>query len=331
MRWKFQYILQSLCKKQFLIPRKVWLNAIPLVLLSIFMFVCIWACHPKNPLNDHQNLPNVTVKVVRFEELLKEVEDQQQLDDLISTHPEFSSIYFDEIVNISHSDGQPLVHIDTLDQFLKDHFIAHLFDTVKIVYPNLRSFESNMTTALRHFNSHFNLDSSFHIYTFVSGLAYQRILFLDRERDALAIGLDLFLGADYPYHQINPSNPSFSSYLSRTFDRHHLVKKSLELLVDDRLPQSDRSTIVGFNDPEWHEIYVLQQLLPETSDTILFEYTEEQWQWCLQNELEMWSFLLDRELLYERDMRKISKYVLPSPYSPGMPDEAPGQSANFIW
>jgi len=60
------------------------------------------------------------------------------------------------------------------------------------------------------------------------------------------------------------------------------------------------------------------------------EYTADQTEWVKSNELEMWAFFFDQELFYESNTMKINKYIQPSPTSPGMPEIAPGRTANYV-
>jgi hypothetical protein len=52
--------------------------------------------------------------------------------------------------------------------------------------------------------------------------------------------------------------------------------------------------------------------------------------WLPDNEREMWAFFLKENLFYSGDYQKIRKYIEYSPGSPGMPDEAPGRTANWV-
>lgn len=52
--------------------------------------------------------------------------------------------------------------------------------------------------------------------------------------------------------------------------------------------------------------------------------------WVRNNELEIWSFFTEQNLIYETNVNRINKYINPSPDSPGMPADAPGQTANYI-
>ncbi|MGB1216942.1 MAG: gliding motility lipoprotein GldB, partial [Saprospiraceae bacterium] len=78
------------------------------------------------------------------------------------------------------------------------------------------------------------------------------------------------------------------------------------------------------------KLYLLDKLLPHTPDHIKLGYSADQTEWCEANEFEIWQFLFNEDLLYSTDRRKYMKYVSPSPNSPGMPEDAPGRTANWI-
>jgi len=44
----------------------------------------------------------------------------------------------------------------------------------------------------------------------------------------------------------------------------------------------------------------------------------------------MWSFFLEKDLIYETSTSKTFKYINQSPSSPGMPAEAPGRTGVYI-
>ncbi|MBL0236391.1 MAG: hypothetical protein IPQ02_07180 [Saprospiraceae bacterium] len=48
--------------------------------------------------------------------------------------------------------------------------------------------------------------------------------------------------------------------------------------------------------------------------------------WCNENKVGIWTYFLSERLLYSTESLKFNKYINPSPNSPGMPSEAPGQA-----
>ena len=166
---------------------------------------------------------------------------------------------------------------------------------------------------------------------FISGFNYAAFIFpITPTEDGLGIGLDMLLGNDYPYWQLGVQNPAFSQYITRTFTPEHLVKKTIDPLIDGLvdLPRGDR--LLDLMIYNGKKLYLLDQLLPHTPDSIKWEYTAAQTEWVKNNEVQMWSHFLKEELLYETTTTKIKKLVDQSPSSPGMPKESPGRTANYM-
>ena len=74
----------------------------------------------------------------------------------------------------------------------------------------------------------------------------------------------------------------------------------------------------------------MDHLLPYTQDSIIIEYTEDQLNWCDENQIQIWAYFLKEDLFYETDNNKINKLVNPAPNHPNMPPEAPGRTGNYI-
>jgi hypothetical protein len=78
------------------------------------------------------------------------------------------------------------------------------------------------------------------------------------------------------------------------------------------------------------KIYILDHLMPHTPDSIKLEFSPAQIAWCKDNEQDMWAFFTSQNYLYNSKQKDIRKFIERSPDSPGMPPEAPGNTASFI-
>jgi hypothetical protein len=165
------------------------------------------------------------------------------------------------------------------------------------------------------------------VVTYISGFSIGGFLY---GNNSIAVGLDFYLGDHFPYLQIDPSNPNFSKYMTRTFNRDHLVMKSMKLLVQDMLGKPAGNKMLDHMIHYGKELYLLDRLLPYTPDSVKLEYSQEQVNWCEDNELGIWSVFIQDNLLYSTDWGKFRKLVEYSPTSPGMPKESPGRTANWI-
>ena len=121
------------------------------------------------------------------------------------------------------------------------------------------------------------------------------------------------------------------AYIRRTLTKEHLVAKAMRLQIAEMAAGTEGGgrmlDVMIFNGKQ---LYILDQLLPNTPDSIKFGYTATQTKWCKDNESGIWSSFLKNNVLYETNFKKIAKLVTPSPNSPGMPPEAPGETGNYI-
>ncbi|HMQ07696.1 MAG TPA: hypothetical protein PKC30_10385 [Saprospiraceae bacterium] len=277
----------------------------------------------------------VDFNVVRYDRYLAELDfknPEHSYSELRDSLPAFTYLYFHEILGLEGSDhwDQPDFY-EQFRAFREDERISFLLDTVTNIFGNdIQFFKNEFTTPFKLLKYYFPHFIPPNIYTIISEYAFQQFLFEDEFGEGIGIGLDMFLGEDFPYQKIAPGNPAFSSYLTRTFNKDHIVRKSLELILDDLLEPPAGNRFIDIMIHHGKTLYVLEHVLPYAHDSILLEYTTEQTQWVKENEIEIWAYFLNEQLFYETDMVKINKYLFPGPHSPGMPEAAPGRTGNYI-
>jgi len=76
-------------------------------------------------------------------------------------------------------------------------------------------------------------------------------------------------------------------------------------------------------------MYATKKLLPTQSDSLLFGFTPEQMKWCKNNELHMWSYLVEHKLLFDTETFTINQFVGEAPFTKGFPPESPGKAS--VW
>ena len=271
----------------------------------------------------------VEVAVRRFEQDLFGLDStniEASLNAISNKYPAFSKIFFEQILRSSGPDIPTEAHHAFMNGFINHPEVRNLYDTCMVLYQDFSMITASFEQAFKHLKYYFPSLPTPDITTFVSEFTVAVFIY---EEQSLAIGLDFFLGNQYPYREKNPYNANFSDYLTRSFNRDHLVSKALYPLVEDMVgpPKSDRLIDQMINNGK--KLFIMEHLLPETPDSVLLEVTAQQTEWLYNNELEIWAYFLQEELVYSNEWNKIRKYVDYSPSSPGMPEGAPGRTANF--
>jgi hypothetical protein len=297
------------------------------ILILFFTFLLLSACN--NTEKDKSELD-----FVRFDRLLMELDTndiQQSFTNLEKQYPEFTTIYFSEVLPVPGYAVRNDTFFSSLKGFISDEKINDIYNLVKKEYPDFREELAGLQNALTNAKKWYPEMIDPRIYTFISEFGYQRFLFEDHNRDGLAIGLDLFLGDAFDYALLESPTNAFSQYLTRTYDKEHLVKKTMESWLEDKMGIVKGDRLIDHMIYNGAKLYLLEDLL-EAPDTVLLEYTQEQLDWVKSNEQEMWSFYFQNDWFYTTDQYIIKRLVNPAPNSMAlkMPSSAPGRTGNYL-
>jgi len=271
------------------------------------------------------------VEIIRTESELSAIKSISDLTSLQQKHRSFYTIYFPEVLSISNANNPDSLYA-VISEFMRDTLISKIFEQVEAKFSDLSSVKNEANKMYQYLQYYFPLQVSVpNIYTFVSEYGYQAFIFQDDNgNDGIGIGLDMFMSPDIDYKAINPDNTNFSSYITRTWNRDHIVPKIADLHITELIGDAPGHKMLDQMVHNGKALYIKELILPNVQDSLIFEYTGAQLKWCHDNELQMWSFFLDKKLFYESNPVKIGKYINPSPNSPDMPAESPGRTANFI-
>ena len=275
---------------------------------------------------------DVEVEVIRYDELLSEMDadkPEHSYLKLVTQHPRITDLYFKELMMLHKADTEAFY--PDLSAFIAEPRITALEDTIAHFYPYDTDLTEGFVLPMKYLKYYFPDYSLPVFYTLFTEFSYQNFIFENKDnRNGVGIGLDYFLGKDFEYKKIDPGNAVFSSYLSRTYTKEYMVKKATEMVVLDLLGSPPGKRFIDQMIFQGKKTFILERLMPATPDTILWEYTTPQMDWIQDNEMEIWSFFLEHELMYETSHLKIANYLEPAPNSKGMPEAAPGRTGTYI-
>ncbi|NJL74378.1 MAG: hypothetical protein HC892_04340 [Saprospiraceae bacterium] len=116
-------------------------------------------------------------------------------------------------------------------------------------------------------------------------------------------------------------------------DRRHLVARAVEAVASNLAGKVYGDKLIDYMITNGKTLYVKSLLLPSTPDTVLLEWTTSQLAWMqdANNERELWTQIIKRDLLYSNRRTEFDKLIVPSPIgATWMPRESPGKTANWI-
>ncbi len=277
---------------------------------------------------------DVNLNIIRFEKKLFNIDTTNTLASFVNLkeeYPAFVELFFNHVLPLRDvkSPKDDKILAKNISSFINDDFAKSVYDTTQIVYPEMKEVSEKLTSTLKYVKYYFPEVEVENVYTFVSEFGYQTFIFSEKDgKDAIGVGLDLFLN-DYPYKRFAQTNASFSDYLTRAFTKEHIPKRIAEAIIDDILKPEKGERLLDKMIQNGKKQYLLKKFMPFEQDSIIFEHSGKQMEWVKENELNIWVHLLSEELIYDTNRKKIKSLIDFSPTSKGMPDEAPGRTANY--
>lgn len=208
------------------------------------------------------------------------------------------------------------------DKTMKEFYIASedLFGD-----DEFEPYFNELEKAFAHFRFYFPDDSIPVIFTFQSGFNYKIV----PNDTLLGIGLEWYIGSDNNLiKRLSPQ--AFPLYEKENMEPDYLVvdavKGFLKVKFQDKLKMEDLLSVMVFYGKI---MYLTDAMLHNKSNAQKMNYTEDKWNWCVDNEKEIWIFLAKNNLLFESEMREITKWVNNGPFTNGLPQESPSRVG--IW
>ncbi len=147
----------------------------------------------------------------------------------------------------------------------------------------------------------------------------------------LAIGLQLYLGKNFPAYHTQYVEDIYPGYISRRFEPEYIPVNCMKNIINDMfVDSSNRLPLVQQMIEAGKRLYVLEHFLPETADTLITGYTKQQLDGCEKNENLIWAYFVQNDLLFATDPSIIRDYMNDAPKTQALGDASPGFIGQFV-
>ncbi len=149
--------------------------------------------------------------------------------------------------------------------------------------------------------------------------------------DALAVGLQLYMGSNYLLYQSEAGQVLYPAYISRRFKPEYIPVNCIKNIVDDMYPDNSAGRpLIEQMVEAGKRLYLLDRLMPETADTLKTGYTQNQLEGSLKNEEFIWSFFVQNDLLFVSDPALTKDYINEAPNTAALGQASPGFIGQFV-
>jgi hypothetical protein len=300
------------------------------------VFILLYACKSSSG-PDVSNI-NVNLATVRYEKEFFALDTNNlsfALDELYNKHPDFFRDFSQHILGLPPITDSGLQVMNAIKQFLHDY--RPVYDSANQVFGDFSREEKAIVNGLKHVKYYFpNYPLPQKLFTFIGPMdayfeastgGYGDVI----TSEGLAVGLQLHLGPNFSMYNSEMGQALYPSYLARKFAPEYIPVNCMKNIVDDLYPdKSSDKTLVEQMVEKGKRIYLLQQFMPNTPDTLLIGYTKKQLNGCLDNEADIWHYYLANNLVFNNDPSLIKNYIGDSPGTPEFGEGAPGNIGMFV-
>ena len=286
------------------------------------LILCVWGCSQK-PIDPAAGAPNFPLNVERFDSAFFEMDTLHttaSLSKLQSRFPNFTTDFITKVLMINTLQDTQLIKT-YLRTYMPIYKEAKKLNAIKIAQPFLED-------GFKHFHYYFpNYNLPHKLILFVGPLGlYGNII----TKDAVAVGLQMYLGASSSWYQTESLQTIYPTYKSSRLEPSNMVVIAIENLIED-LPRIKESDNLMNNMIEaGKKQYLLKACLPNFQDSILFGYTNEQLKILNKEESKIWDYIVADKLIYTTNTSDIMAIMQESTSNEIFGEDFPGNIGKYI-
>lgn len=290
----------------------------------IVLVILLGACSSKKSVPDVSGI-TINLKTERFEQAFFTMDTLQlnaSLQRLNQAYPGFTQ---DFLFNILGSSPDSALKDTRL--FIRSY--QRMYQASQQTIKDFSSIEKQIKRGLQFVRYYFpQYKTPEKLITFIGPLnSYGNII----TPNALAIGLQVYMGKDYPLYLSAQGQQMYPLFVSRRFEPAYIPVNCMKNIIDDMYPTTSvGQPLVEQMVEAGKRQYLLDQLLPELADTLKTGYTAQQLKDCYESEKNIWSLFLQNDLLYSTDPNMARDFMNDGPNTQALGEASPGNIGQFV-
>lgn len=208
---------------------------------------------------------------------------------------------------------------------LKNPLLRDLYNEVENKYKNTDKLQSDLSDLFARIQYYFPKYKTPRVVTLINEVDTEaKVIYAD---SIALISLDCYLGENHRFYV------DFPDYQRVGFNENQILSDLVSSFSYGKiLPPSDK-TLLSIMVYYGKQLYLKDILLPNESDAAKMAYTENQIQWCKENEYQMWSYFVENKLLYEANIKNEFRFINDAPFSKfylEIDNESPGRVGQWL-
>ena len=208
---------------------------------------------------------------------------------------------------------------------INDTLQDQLLTEVNKAYPEFDTTKEELSSLFQHLKYYDKTFSIPRVITLTNDVAYRDKVIVN---DSLVlIALDNYLGESHKFYQ------NISMYITANMKKDQIVPDIATAYAKKYIYQSNRKTLLDEMIYFGKILYFKDVIIPFKTDAAKIGYTEDQIKWAEANESPIWSYFIEKELLYSTDTKLPNRFIADAPFSKfylEFDNESPGRLGQYI-
>ncbi len=303
-----------------------------IVLCIVCLLICFCSC--KNDSKENKKFYNnnieESIKFKRFDIALFSAPKTTLKEHLLTLQKEYKDMFSSPL-----SDEE---YMNMLISFVSDNEMQKVQNIVAKEYPDLNFLSEDLTSAFARLKEIYpNTNLPKNVYTFILGPVDYSYGYANRVymNDTLyyAIAIDVYSLNKLSDHKYYKQYPEYmlkslgKEFIAPDFMRMYLLNKSF---IDIPFKMfSGSASLLDCIIEDGKLSYFIQKLLPKYSLNTILRYDAQQMLWAENNEANVWAYIIQTKLLYDKDRSKYLSLISDGPESKGL-NGSPARIGNYI-
>jgi len=280
----------------------------PLSFLVVIL-LCFQSCENDGKIEKEIAKIDIDVQVERFEKLFAEASP----NDLPKLKAEYSFMF-----SRQYHDSIWIARMqDTLQQ--------EMFSEIQKQYADFTEINDDIKSLFQHLKYYYPAFKSPRVITLINDVEYRNKTIVT---DSIAlIAIDNYLGSDHMFYG------NIQKYIRQNFESSQIVSDLATEYAQKQIYQPTRKSLLDEMVYFGKILYFKDMMIPFKTDAEKIGYTQEELDWAIENEPNIWQFFVERELLFETDPKLASRFINPAPFTKfnlELDAESPGRLGQYI-
>jgi len=269
-------------------------------------------------------IPDVKITIERFDQelfLMNMDSIPEAVSRLYKKYDDFLDVFSYHIIGIGSPSGRD--YQAYLTMFLNDRLNREVFEETRKVFPDLKKLELKLSKSFSLYKANFPDKEIPRIIAYISRFnnSYFTV------SNYIGIGLDRYLGTSTVYYK-----------------KLELPNYTKMNMFPDKIPSDIMCTfaqsVFPYNDSTGHVLsrmihegklmYFVETMLPKEPDSLIIGYTKSQMNWVKKNENQMWTYLVEKKILFSSDAMDIRKLTGAAPFTYFFSNKSPGRAGTYL-